>query len=109
MVERDSASGGAVATVRATVPGTAVVFSAGNRLRPQASGLGGGGRCVTLVRDGSARGSRLKVAAARRRALVATYYEAELAGLVEHVADAVERYRGGELDVHDVDEVIHRY
>jgi hypothetical protein len=33
---------------------------------------------------------------ARRRvahALVATYYEAELAGLVEHVADAVERYR----------------
>ena len=49
---------------------------------------------------------------ARRRvaqALVATYHEAELAGLVEHVADAIERYRGGELDVHDVDEIIHRY
>jgi hypothetical protein len=43
------------------------------------------------------------------RALVATYHEAELAGLVEHVAEAIERYRSGELDVHDVDEVIHRY
>jgi hypothetical protein len=43
------------------------------------------------------------------RALVATYHEAELAGLVEHVAEAIERYRAGELDVHDVDEVIHRY
>jgi hypothetical protein len=43
------------------------------------------------------------------RALIATYHEAELAGLVEHVAEAIERYRAGELDVHDVDEVIHRY
>jgi hypothetical protein len=43
------------------------------------------------------------------RALVATYHEAELAGLVEHVAEAIESYRAGELDVHDVDEVIHRY
>jgi len=43
------------------------------------------------------------------RALVATYHEAELAGLVEHVAEAIERYHAGELDVHDVDEVIHRY
>jgi hypothetical protein len=43
------------------------------------------------------------------RALVATYHEAELAGLVEHVAEAIERYRAGEIDVHDVDEVIHRY
>ena len=42
-------------------------------------------------------------------ALVATYYEAELAALVEHVADAIERHRTGELDVHGVDEVIHRY
>ena len=42
-------------------------------------------------------------------ALVATYYEAELAALVEHVADAIERHRRGELDVHGVDEVIHRY
>jgi len=43
------------------------------------------------------------------RALVVTYHEAELAGLVEHIAEAIERYRAGELDVHDVDEVIHRY
>ena len=43
------------------------------------------------------------------QALVATYQEAELAGLVEHVAEAIERYRAGELDVHNVDEVIHRY
>jgi hypothetical protein len=43
------------------------------------------------------------------RTLVATYHEAELAGLVEHVAEAIERYRAGGLDVHDVDEVIHRY
>ena len=43
------------------------------------------------------------------RALVATYHEAELAGLVEHVAEAIERYRAGELDAHDVDEVIHHY
>ena len=43
------------------------------------------------------------------RALVATYHEAELAGLVEHVAEAIERYRAGQRNVHDVDEVIHRY
>ena len=43
------------------------------------------------------------------RALVGTYYEAELAGLVEHVADAIEQYRAGWIDVHEVDEVIHRY
>jgi len=35
--------------------------------------------------------------------LVATYHEAELATLVEHVADAIRRYHAGELDVHDVD------
>lgn len=40
---------------------------------------------------------------------MATYHEAELAGLVQHVAGAIERYHAGELDVHDVDEVIHRY
>ncbi|HET7129383.1 MAG TPA: hypothetical protein VFJ93_09955 [Gaiellaceae bacterium] len=40
------------------------------------------------------------------RVLVATYHEAELAGLVEHVAEAIERYRAGELDVYDVDEII---
>jgi hypothetical protein len=43
------------------------------------------------------------------RALVGAYHEAELAGLVEHVAEAIERYRAGEIDVHEVDDVIHRY
>jgi hypothetical protein len=60
-----------------------------------------------LVESGQGIGSKEKRRAAR--ALVATYYEAELAALVEHVADAIERHRTGELDVHDVDEVIHRY
>jgi hypothetical protein len=49
---------------------------------------------------------------ARRRTaqtLVATYHEAELAGLLEHVAEALERYRTGELDAFEVDKVIHRY
>jgi hypothetical protein len=52
-------------------------------------------------------GSKAKRRAAT--ALVATYHEAELAGLVDHVAQAIERYRAGELDVHDVDETIHQY
>jgi len=45
--------------------------------------------------------------AARER--VSAYYEAELTKLVEHVEQAIARYRAGELDVHDVDETIHRY
>jgi hypothetical protein len=45
--------------------------------------------------------------AARER--VSAYYEAELAKLVEHVDDAVRRYRAGEIVVLDVDDVIHRY
>jgi hypothetical protein len=56
------------------------------------------------------RGSRSSKEERRRaRALVATYHEAELAGLVEHVAEAIEQYRVGELEVHDVDKMIHRY
>ena|SRR5436189_3156214 len=45
--------------------------------------------------------------AARER--VSGYYRAELAKLVERVEQAIARYRAGELDVHEVDEVIHRY
>ena len=59
------------------------------------------------MESGQGIGSKEKRRAAR--ALVATYYEAELAALVEHVADAIERDGTGELDVHEVDEVIHRY
>ena len=39
------------------------------------------------------------------RVLVGTYHEVELA-TVEHVADAIRRHHGGELDVHDADETI---
>lgn len=60
---------------------------------------------IMAAREGSGSKEKRRVA----QALVVTYHEAELAGLVEHVAEAIERYRAGELDVHDVDEVIHRY
>jgi hypothetical protein len=43
------------------------------------------------------------------RALVAAYHEARLGELVEHVAEAADRFRAGELDALDVDEVLHRY
>jgi DNA-binding NtrC family response regulator len=43
------------------------------------------------------------------RALVTAYHEARLAELIEHVAEALERYRQGELDAFEVDDVIHRY
>ena len=49
---------------------------------------------------------------AERRAAherVSTYHEAELAKLVEQVENAIARYRAGEVDVHNVDSVIHRY
>ena len=32
-----------------------------------------------------------------------------MAGLLEHVADAIDAHRAGTLNVHDVDEVIHHY
>ena len=57
------------------------------------------------AREGRGSNARRRVA----RTLVATYHEAELAGLVEHVAAAIERYRAGDLDVHGVDDVIHQY
>jgi hypothetical protein len=49
--------------------------------------------------------------AERRAALerLSTYYDAELAKLVRQVEQAIARYRAGEIGVHDVDEVIHRY
>lgn len=45
--------------------------------------------------------------AARER--VSGYYEVELAKLVEHVENAIARYRAGEIDIRDVDDLIHRY
>jgi len=45
--------------------------------------------------------------AARER--VSRYYETELAKLIDRVDEAIARYRDGEIGVHDVDDVIHRY
>jgi acetate kinase len=43
------------------------------------------------------------------RALVAAYHEAQLADLIEHVAEELDRYRAGEVDAYAVDETIHQY
>ena len=43
------------------------------------------------------------------RARVIAYHQACLATLVEHVADAIDGYRGGERDASKVDELIHQY
>jgi hypothetical protein len=40
---------------------------------------------------------------------VAAYHEAELAGLIEYVGGAIDRFRGGELDAFDVDRVIFQF
>lgn len=49
---------------------------------------------------------------AERRAAresVNAYHEAQLAGLVGHVAAAVDRFRAGDLDAFDVDQVLFQY
>jgi hypothetical protein len=43
------------------------------------------------------------------RERVSAYYDAELTKLLAHVGETVDRYRAGELDVHDADDEIHRY
>lgn len=43
------------------------------------------------------------------RELVQAYHETELAALVEHVAQAIDRYRAGDIDAYAVDELIHQY
>lgn len=43
------------------------------------------------------------------RQAVAAYHGAALAELVAHVADAVDRFRNGELDAFEVDHVIFQY
>lgn len=51
--------------------------------------------------------SKAERRAARER--VSAYYDAELAKLLAHVGETVDRYRAGEIDVHDADDEIHRY
>ncbi|RYB96026.1 hypothetical protein EUA06_00005 [Nocardioides glacieisoli] len=43
------------------------------------------------------------------REAVAAYHEAELAELVAHVAEAIDRFRSDELKVFGVDEVLFQY
>ena len=43
------------------------------------------------------------------RAFVGTYHQAKLADLIEHVREALGRYDAGEIDVFELDDVIHHY
>jgi hypothetical protein len=43
------------------------------------------------------------------REAVAAYHEARLAELIQHVGEAVDRFRAGELDAFDTDQVIFQY
>jgi hypothetical protein len=52
-------------------------------------------------------GTKAERRAARER--VSGYHEAELAALIEHVAQAIDRYRAGEIDAVAADETIHQY
>ena len=52
-------------------------------------------------------GTKAERRAARER--VATYHEAQLAELIEHITAALDHYRTGEIDAYAVDESIHHY
>ena len=43
------------------------------------------------------------------RSVVAEYYQAELDGLVARVGEGIDRYRAGDLDAFEVDQVLFRY
>ena len=43
------------------------------------------------------------------RAAVGAYHEGEVARLIEHVREGLERYDAGEIDVFELDELIHHY
>ena len=40
---------------------------------------------------------------------MAAYHETQLAALAEHVGSAIDRFRGGELDAFEVDQVLFQY
>ncbi len=40
---------------------------------------------------------------------MAAYHETQLAALEEHVGSAIDRFRGGELDAFEVDQVLFQY
>jgi len=43
------------------------------------------------------------------REVVSEYHHAQLRDLVDHVSEAVDRYRAGELDAFEVDRVVFQY
>ena len=43
------------------------------------------------------------------RAAVGAYHEAELARLLEHVREGLQRYDAGEIDAFELDDLIHHY
>jgi hypothetical protein len=43
------------------------------------------------------------------RAAIGAYHEAELARLIDHVREGLERYDAGEIDAFELDELIHHY
>jgi hypothetical protein len=62
--------------------------------------------------DGGHRASSRANDKSRRRAAreqVAAYHQARLDELIRHVATAVDGWRTGSLDAHDLDEVLHHY
>lgn len=65
---------------------------------------------VTFRRDGTSL-TPVSTKSERRaaREAVAAYHEARLGELVERVGEAVDRFRAGELDAFDADEVIFQY
>lgn len=52
-------------------------------------------------------GTKAEQRAARER--VSAYHQAQLAGLLTHVAAAIDHYRADETDAYAVDETIHHY
>jgi hypothetical protein len=52
-------------------------------------------------------GTKAERRTARER--VSAYHQAQLAGLLSHIAAAIDRYRDGEIDACPVDETIHHY
>lgn len=43
------------------------------------------------------------------RKAIAAYHEARLAELIQHVGEGVDRFRAGELDAFDLDQIIFQY
>jgi hypothetical protein len=61
-------------------------------------------RFVSSLRDVSGKSERQAA-----RSVVAEYHDAQLRRLVDHVADAIDRYRAGDLTAFEVDHIVFQY